>query len=287
VRLDRFDDPAAFARLAVPCLLDREAEHNLLIGIALALAARRPTGPQPYLAVASVSTTPIAVAARTPPRNLILSRGWTEAALELLVEDLGRRGETLPGVLAGREVATAFARRWCRGRALRPYLARAQRVHALDRVLPVPRPAGELVEAQPADRALVAAWCAAFALEAEGAAPVSDPDALVAERMDCGPLAGFALWQVAGRAVSLAGYGGATPNGVRIGPVYTPPACRRRGYASALVADLSAALLARGRRRCFLFTDLANPTANRLYARIGYRPVADVVDLRFAPAGGA
>jgi predicted GNAT family acetyltransferase len=26
-----------------------------------------------------------------------------------------------------------------------------------------------------------------------------------------------------------------------------------------------------------LYTDLANPTANRLYARLGYRPVEDAV----------
>ena len=35
-------------------------------------------------------------------------------------------------------------------------------------------------------------------------------------------------------------------------------------------------LLDGGRRFCFLFTDLANPTSNSIYQRIGYRPVTDV-----------
>ena len=75
--------------------------------------------------------------------------------------------------------------------------------------------------------------------------------------------------------VSLAGHAGETPNGARVGPVYTPPELRGRGYASALTAALTEQLLER-RRFCFLFTDLANPTSNSIYQRIGYRPVTDV-----------
>jgi hypothetical protein len=80
--------------------------------------------------------------------------------------------------------------------------------------------------------------------------------------------------------VSLAGFGGETPNGIRIGPVYTPPDLRRRGYATALTAALTRSLLER-HRFCFLFTDLANPTSNGIYMRIGYEPVADVEEWRF------
>ena len=73
----------------------------------------------------------------------------------------------------------------------------------------------------------------------------------------------------------MAAVGGPTPNGDRISWVYTPPALRGRGYASACVAALSQRLLDSGRRFCFLYTDLANPTANKLYQRIGYRQVID------------
>ncbi|MBA3236059.1 MAG: GNAT family N-acetyltransferase, partial [Chloroflexi bacterium] len=83
------------------------------------------------------------------------------------------------------------------------------------------------------------------------------------------------LW-VDGEPVSLCGVGGPTPNGIRIGPVYTPPAIRGRGYASALVAAVSQAEIDAGKRFCFLFTDLANPTSNHIYQTIGYEPVRDV-----------
>jgi predicted GNAT family acetyltransferase len=76
--------------------------------------------------------------------------------------------------------------------------------------------------------------------------------------------------------VSWAGAGGRTPHGTRIGPVYTPPEHRRRGYAGALVAATSQAQLDEGLEFCFLFTDLANPTSNHVYQAIGYEPVTDI-----------
>ena len=84
--------------------------------------------------------------------------------------------------------------------------------------------------------------------------------------------------------MSLAGFGGPTPNGIRIGPVYTPPDLRGRGYGTAVTAEVSRLLLDRGHRFCFLYTDLANPTSNAIYMRIGYEPVCDSREVAFVPA---
>ena len=92
------------------------------------------------------------------------------------------------------------------------------------------------------------------------------------------------LWEDGDEPVSIAGWGGRTPNGIRIGPVYTPPDRRSRGYGSAVTAAVSASQLAGGRQFCFLYTDLANPTSNRIYMDIGYEPVCDSVDYAFEPA---
>ncbi len=62
---------------------------------------------------------------------------------------------------------------------------------------------------------------------------------------------------------------------VRIMSVYTPPEHRRRGYASACVAAVSTWARAQGVDTCVLYTDLANPTSNKIYQAIGYRPVED------------
>ena len=63
-----------------------------------------------------------------------------------------------------------------------------------------------------------------------------------------------------------------------MGPVYTPRERRGRGYASAGVAGVSRIVLAQGARAC-LFTDQANPTSNKIYAALGYRPVVDMVNV--------
>ena len=93
--------------------------------------------------------------------------------------------------------------------------------------------------------------------------------------------AGFWLWEDHGEPVSLSGFSGPTPTGIRIGPVYTPPEHRKHGYATTLVADLSAWLLEQGHRACFLYTDLANPTSNRIYVEIGYERVCDAMEFTF------
>ena len=89
------------------------------------------------------------------------------------------------------------------------------------------------------------------------------------------------LWED-GQPVSMAICAGRTPNGQRIALVYTPPEDRGRGYAAACVAALSQSLLDGGARFCFLTADLANPTSNRLYERVGYRHVGDYEDFRFS-----
>jgi predicted GNAT family acetyltransferase len=68
---------------------------------------------------------------------------------------------------------------------------------------------------------------------------------------------------------------------LRIGPVYTPPEFRGSGYASAVTAAVSLRAREAGAEEVLLCTDLANPTSNSIYRRIGYRPVEDRVVLGF------
>jgi GNAT superfamily N-acetyltransferase len=89
------------------------------------------------------------------------------------------------------------------------------------------------------------------------------------------------LWEDKGRTVSLVGRQAEVFGATRIGPVYTPQEFRGHGYASALTAHVTQEILATGSAAC-LFTDLANPTSNKIYAAIGYRPVADFLGFGFS-----
>lgn len=61
----------------------------------------------------------------------------------------------------------------------------------------------------------------------------------------------------------------------RINNVYTPPAHRKKGYASMLVAALSQRILSEGLIPV-LYTDLTNETSNKIYQEIGFRPCGKV-----------
>jgi hypothetical protein len=74
----------------------------------------------------------------------------------------------------------------------------------------------------------------------------------------------------------------ATPHGIGIGGVYTPPEYRRQGYGSAVVAAISQRQLDAGRRFCFLCADLADPHAHSIYLNVGYYPVCDYAAYRLS-----
>ena len=91
------------------------------------------------------------------------------------------------------------------------------------------------------------------------------------------------IWEDEGRPVSMAAKNRPSSHGITVSLVYTPRDLRNRGYASACVAALSQQLLDAGWEFCTLYTDLANPTSNSIYQRIGYQPVCDSNEYDFEP----
>ncbi len=108
-------------------------------------------------------------------------------------------------------------------------------------------------------------WLHAFNEEVVGG--MGEPEQLLKDRAAAG---GLFSWDDGGRAVCLVGHSPVVAGVARVAPVYTPPDLRGRGYAGTAVAALSRRLLERGAERCMLYTDLANPTSNKIYAEVGY-----------------
>ncbi|HXR14108.1 MAG TPA: GNAT family N-acetyltransferase [Solirubrobacteraceae bacterium] len=218
----------------------------------------------------------VALALRSPPRPLIASE-MEEAAAADLVEAWLREDAGLPGVVAPAPAASHIAAAWERLRGGKATLATAEAAHRLERVLAPERPApGALRAGRESDRALLVRWSIDFAREAE--VDYGDAERIVDRRLAAG---GLLVWEHGG-PVSMVGVNDEVAGVVRLGPVYTPPEHRGRGYATSAVAAASEAALARGAHACMLFTDLANPTSNRIYAAVGYERFADWREYRFA-----
>jgi len=272
----RLDDPVAFLEAAGPLLLEDEARHNLILGIAVTLRDHPSFYPAHFLWLAEEEGVQGA-AVRTPPYNLVLARPRSTEALEALAAGLDHH---LPGIVGAQPEVEVFAGAWAARTGARPSTIRSQGIFRLDRVKPVSRVPGRMRDATSEDRPLLIAWWDAFVEEALGEGAVGlGSETAVDHRLEA-ESAGIVLWNDGEEPVSLAAYGNPTPNGVRIGPVYTPPDRRRNGYASTLTAALSERLLG-AYRFCFLFTDLANPTANRIYEQIGYRRVCEAAEIAF------
>jgi predicted GNAT family acetyltransferase len=279
--VQRWSDVQHFLDAAGDFLAEREADHCLMLGLAATIASHPDVHREPRFWTVHEGGRVVAAALRTPPYNQILSHVDEPRWLAALADEVLANDE-LPGVLGPTAAASTFAARWSARSGRAAVCVMQERVFRLDRVVP-PRPApGRCRDAEERDQPLLAAWLHAFSAEALPAAPPSDFAALADRYLRRLGRTAY-LWDDAGEVVAFAGTQGPTPHGIRIGPVYTPPERRGRGYASNLVAAVSEHQLASGRGFCCLFTDLANPTSNRIYQALGYAPVVDVDQYQFPP----
>jgi hypothetical protein len=284
IDVKRTDDAAAFLAKAEELLLADEARHNLILGIAGTVRDAPDLYPLRSFWLARHGSQVVGAAMRTPPYNLILARPSSPAALEALAAAVS---EELPGVVGCVPESEEFAELWAARAGIRARTNMRQGVYALEQVEPLSAAPGSPRVATAGDRELALRWWIAFGDEVlhEGGPGRENAAAMIDHRL-ASPRSGILFWEDEGVPVSLAGWGGPTPNGIRVGPVYTPPELRGRGYATALTAELSLRLLdgrlfEGGRRFCFLYTDLANPTSNAIYERIGYRRVAESAEILF------
>ena len=266
----RHPDVKAFLARAQEYLVGREAENVLMLGVASSATEAEH--------LLTVERGPNCVmAALQSGANLILSRG-RPGAVEALVNQLSADDSPLPGVVGPARTIESFLENWHAWTGHETRFQMHSRVHELTELIPPRRPPGVFRRAAMSDVDPLAKWADALNIELRSEDPPPGEQS-VRRRIGLGRMY---VWDNGG-PVSMAACDGPTPRGIRINFVYTPPEHRARGYASACVADLSQLLLDQGRRFCALFTDLANPVSNRLYARLGYRPICDFDEYIFVP----
>lgn len=309
VELTFFDDPRAFLARADAHLRRDPVINTVVATYSERLAVEIEDGlyepevdhPRWWLVVTDDAGEVVGAGMRTAPfvpHPPFLLPVPDEAAVEL-ARVLLERGEVLGGVngaLPGTRLLAEESARLTGGRA---EVAIHTRLFRLDRLVP-PRPvAGSLRLATPQDAGLALAWFLDFAHAADvqaGREPGSTHEPVetlegILRRIELGRIW---LWEdEAGERVHLTGANPPSYGAARVGPVYTPPEHRGRGYASAAVAQVSQEILDGGSVPC-LFTDQANPTSNGIYQALGYRPVVDMANLlvhhrsaRPSSAGGA
>jgi GNAT superfamily N-acetyltransferase len=281
MKLIEHEDVRTFRDRAQDHLLAREAEHCVQLGMIDRLlnghhtSARGKDLERPRLWIVQDDAGELdAVAMQTLTDRMIVTRGSPESMRVVghWLAEIGWDGKSLIGTSPSIvELANDYAA--CSSRRA----TRAVRLGVFElRRMTAPAPtSGSMRLCDDQDRDRLCAWTVAFCRDVGDAAAAED-----GARMADGLLRDQRAWVWTsgsngnGEPLAMAAHAGPTPNGIRINFVYTPPANRGRGYASNLVARLSQWHLDNGRRFCFLHTDLANPTSNKIYRAIGYEPVS-------------
>ncbi|MFC4065661.1 GNAT family N-acetyltransferase [Actinoplanes subglobosus] len=301
-------DPTAFAENAGPFLRSSPVRHTILLTVTSALLSQGPhvygesdpilgwwtstpstpsmpsTPGRPFLSSAPGQVSGALL--QTPPYPMTLTELPQEAvpaAAAALAVHLGL--PSAPGAatpltavnLLVRDVA-AFTEAWLAqaGGTARP--GRETRLFELERLTPPdPLPPGMARLATPSDRPLLIDWFRGFH-DSIGDSP-ENLDRIVDDRMAHG---GVALWELDGTPVSMAVYTRPESGMVRVQYVWTPPEHRRQGFGGAATTAATRNALDAGATDVVLFTDLANPTSNALYPRLGYRPIEDRAVVEFS-----
>ncbi|MGH3328210.1 MAG: GNAT family N-acetyltransferase [Streptomycetales bacterium] len=215
----------------------------------------------------------------TPPYELLLAT-LPDEAVGPLAEALADWGRPLRGVHGTRRTAPLFADAWARRTGCGVRVSMEQRLYALTVLVPLDPAPGRARPAGREDTDVLVEWLRLF--NHDVGMPDTNNSQVVEERLGYG---GFVVWETGGLPVAAAGLTRPAGSVVRIGPVFTPEEHRRHGYGSAVTAAASRTALDRGADAVVLFTDLANPTSNSIYQRLGYQPVEERLVLGFDRPG--
>jgi RimJ/RimL family protein N-acetyltransferase len=274
-------DAGEFLTEAGPALRADPVENTVLLTIAHGAqdAGASPAHASTLLGWHAGGHHPVGAFVHTPGLPVVLGP-LPESAAVTLAATLRHLGRALPGVNAAPAAAEAFAAEWQRitgpsgpsgSAATGRRLYQRQRLFRLAELAPPPPPPGRARVAAAADRDLLIRWTDAFHFEANGGSRPASAS-VVDSRLAYG---GQLVWDTGAEPVAMAARTPIVGGMSRVAPVYTPPARRGQGYGGAVTAATSQDAQQAGAREVVLFTDLANPTSNALYQRLGYRPVSD------------
>ncbi|MES2803240.1 MAG: GNAT family N-acetyltransferase [Bdellovibrionota bacterium] len=266
-----------FLNLCAELLYKNEVEHSLLLGLSEVSARQNKVGGHFYIVKSDSS---ISGACFVSDRNLILSKMNSETVLAL-ADQMYFDHVNFPGVVGPVAPAELFAKTWSGVTEKKCKIGMAQKIYQLNRVI-TPRPvAGSVSVCDVKYQDLITQWVYEFSLESlpHEANSIERAREFAVNKIPKGEVL---IWcDESGNPVSMNSVGRPTKHGISVSAVYTPKALRQRGYASALVAGTSQLMLNNGKSFCVLYTDLANPTSNKIYQNIGYEEIATSVHYIF------
>ncbi|WP_026677618.1 GNAT family N-acetyltransferase [Fictibacillus gelatini] len=273
LELKRYRNIPSFKKEVLSFLMRHEGENSLIIGV---LNSLEEDSEPAFMAAVKKDGDLGLVILQTHPCQIILSKPVTFTPDEIseLATCLAREYPESPGFIGETRFTTELAKDFSRIVNKQTTVHMKQRIYVLHEVKKKASGKGKLEQAALEDWPLLKEWGYCFAQEVNEPSSKEEMEQKTKEFIEKGRLY---VWKIDGRPVSMACSSRPTENNITVSYVYTPEAERKKGYASDCVSALTQLLLDRGYQTTSLYTDLSNPTSNKIYIEIGYEPVMDSI----------
>jgi predicted GNAT family acetyltransferase len=219
----------------------------------------------------------------TPPHNMtVYSSKYNDIAIDLFVNNIIEHYKSIPGINGEKLLVESIMDNYSGKTGKKYTLDKNLGIYKLEKVNEYQKPDGIFRQAEIKDREIIKKFYINFS---------NDCNEMIIddEKLDKNITAdivnnNYYVYENT-EITSMARKQRPTKNGMAIGPVYTLNKYRNKGYGTALVSELSKTILNSGKTFCTLFTDLSNPTSNKIYQKIGYKYAGENISYKFAIEG--
>lgn len=270
VQLHVYKEILHFKEDVTPFLEKNEQENNLMLGILQ--VAQEPT----FMGVAKRGEEIAIVFLQTEEKiqMIVATSEIPEVDIVKLAKELSKVYPDIPGLIGNKKTVQRLAEEIAVLENKKTNVVMEQGVYALQQVKKKWTEDGAFREIGSDELPLIEQWIYQFCEDVR--LPTTKEEAKQTAHTLITNRRLFGL-DVDGKLVSVAAKTRPTTNNITVNFVYTPKEARKKGYASSCVAALSQRMLDEGYKTTTLYTDLANPTSNKIYQEIGYEQIAESV----------
>ncbi|WP_313892022.1 GNAT family N-acetyltransferase [Psychrobacillus sp.] len=280
MNFQQYDSADDFAQVAMPFLEKNEDKFSLFLGVLQGI--RQGNYENPFMASIEEEGELLALFQMTPPHPLniiFVNEERMEVCIDLVISELIKQSIPVESIISGKEWAYSFAEKWQEQTGQSASILMDQGLYRLDQVDDsIEMSPGAWRYANEQDRVLVEAWYHLF-VQDTGLPPSKNHAEVQTHVKQMVDNQEVFLWEHNGETVSMMKKARPTEHGVTVSLVFTPKEQRKKGYARTMVAAGSKELLEEF-QFCVLYTDMLNPTSNKIYQEIGYQKIIDSVHLK-------
>ena len=279
MNFQRYENVDAFAKIVTPFLEENEDKFSLFLGVLKGIKAG--AYENPYMATIEENGQLLAIFQMTPPHPLniiFVDEIQISTCIDICITELTKYAVPVASIISVKEWAVLFAQKWQEKTDGNYSLMMDQGLYRLDQVEEsLEMSPGKWRYATISDAQLIEKWCSQF--EQDTGLSVTAPEEIKKRVKNMLDGKEVFFWEDQGEVVSMMKKSRPTTNGITVSLVFTPAEKRKKGYGRTLVATVSRELL-KEFEFCVLYTDMLNPTSNKIYQEIGYQKLVDSVHLK-------